>query len=119
MDKFILVIDILVVLLYIALIALVSPYMMRFLQKRNCDRFMQLIPVLALIFVTSILISSGYGGFQETLFFQLTSIISFILLLCLLLLTLLVKKRWKEMYEKCLTWLSISKFKETILLKTK
>lgn len=119
MDTFIVVIDILVVLLYSALIALISPYMMRFLQTRNCDRLFQLIPVLSIIFISSVIIFFGYGGSQETLFFQLTSIISFILLLCLLTLTFLVKKKWREKYDKLLTWLSLSKFKEVISSKAK
>lgn len=119
MDTFIVVIDILVVLLYSALIALISPYMMRFLQTRNCDRLFQLIPVLSIIFISSVIIFFGYGGSSETLFFQLTSIISFILLLCLLTLTFLVKKKWREKYDKLLTWLSLSKFKEVISSKAK
>ncbi|MCG7334783.1 hypothetical protein MHZ95_05805 [Sporosarcina sp. ACRSM] len=119
MDTFILIIDILVALLYIAVIALVSPYMMHFLQKRNCDKFIQLLPVLSLILITSILIANGYGGFQETIFFQLTSIISFILLFSLLFLTLFVKKQWQVTYDQLLTWISFSKFKETIFSKAK
>ena len=98
MDRFIIVIDLLVILLYILLIALLSPYMMRFLKKRNGDLFFQLIPVLFLIAISSIAISIGYGGFSETFFFQLTSILTFILLLCLLFLTLLMKPG--ENYEK-------------------
>jgi uncharacterized membrane protein (GlpM family) len=119
MDTFILVIDILIALLYIAVIALVSPYMMRFLQKRNCDQFTQLLPVLSLIVITSILIANGYGGFQETIFFKLTSIISFILLFSLLFLTLIVKKQWQMTYNQLLTWISFSKFKQMIFSRAK
>lgn len=100
MDRFIIVIDLLVILFYILLIALLSPYMMQFLKKRNGDVFFQLIPVLSLILISSIAISIGYGGFSETLFFRLISIFSFILLLCLLFLTVLMKKVWPKNYEK-------------------
>ncbi len=99
MDRFIIVIDLLVILSYVLLIALLSPYMMRFLKKRNGDVFFQLMPVLSLILISSITISIGYGGFSETLFFRLTSVLSFILLLCLLFLTLFMKKIWPENYE--------------------
>lgn len=111
MDRFIIVIDLLVILFYILLIALLSPYMMRFLKKRNSDLFFQLIPVLSLILVSSIMVSIGYGGFSETFFFRLTSILSLILLLCLLFLTLLMKKIWSENYEKLLIKLSFPKKK--------
>lgn len=100
MDRFIIVIDLLVILSYVLLIAVLSPYIMRFLKKRNGDVFFQLIPVLSLILISSITISMGYGGFSETLFFRLTSVFSFILLLCLLFLTLFMKKFWPENYEK-------------------
>ena len=68
MDTFIVIIDILVVLLYSALIALISPYMMRFLQTRNCDRLFQLIPVLSIIFISSVIIFFGYGGSPRNTF---------------------------------------------------
>ena len=100
MDRFIIVIDLLVILSYVLLIAILAPYMMRFLKKRNGDVFFQLIPVLSLILISSITISMGYGGFSETLFFRLTSVLSLILLLCLLFLTLLMKKVWPEDYDK-------------------
>ncbi|WP_318614736.1 hypothetical protein [Sporosarcina sp. YIM B06819] len=112
MDRFIIVIDLLVILFYLLLIALLSPYLMRFLMKRNHDVFFQLIPVLSLIVISSITISMGYGGFSETLFFRLTSILSIILLLCLLFLTLIMKKVWPENYEKLITKLAIPKRKQ-------
>lgn len=105
MDLFLVVVDILVVISYILLIALISPTMMRFIEKRNHDILFQLLPVSSIIFASSVIICIGYGGFQETLFFQLTSIISFLLLLSLLFLTLVMKKLWKDQYEKLLTWL--------------
>ncbi|MEK5040258.1 hypothetical protein [Sporosarcina sp. FSL K6-3457] len=112
MDRFIIVIDLLVILFYILLIAVLSPYMMRFVKKRNSDVFFQLLPILSLIMISSITISMGYGGFSETLFFQLTSILSFILLLCLLFLTLLMKKVWPERYENLISKLSLSIIKK-------
>ena len=99
MDLFIVVIDTLVVLLYIALFAFITPYIMRFLKRRNCDTFVQLVPVVALIFVSSIAISMGYGGFSETLFFRLTSILGAVILGILLFLTLMMKKLWTENYS--------------------
>lgn len=111
MDRFIIVIDLLVILFFILLIAVLTPYIMRFLKKRNGDVFFQLIPVLSLILISSITISMGYGGFSETLFFRLTSVLSLILLLCLLFLTLLMKKVWPENYEKLIKKLDFSKRK--------
>lgn len=111
MNRFIIVIDVLVILSYILLIAVLSPYMMRFLKKRNGDLFFQLLPVLSFILVSSIVISMGYGGFSKTLFFRLASILSFIILLCLLFLTLLMKKVWPENYEKLITKLAFPKRK--------
>lgn len=119
MDLFIVIIDILVVISYILLIALISPTMMRFIKKRNYDGFFQLLPVASIIFVSSIGICIGYGGFQETLFFQLTSIISFLFLLSLLFLTLIMKNLWKENYEKLITWLVSIRKKEIRFLKAK
>jgi hypothetical protein len=119
MDLFIVVVDILVVISYILLIAVISPTMMRFIKKRNYDILFQLLPVLSIIFVSSVVICIGYGGFQETLFFQLTSIISFVLLLSLLFLTLIMKKLWKENYEKLITWLRSIRKKEIRFLKAK
>ena len=92
MDLFIVVIDVLVIMSYILLITLISPTMMRFIKKRNYDILFQLLPVVAIIFASSVVICIGYGGFQETLFFQLTSIFSFLLLLSLLFLTLISEK---------------------------
>lgn len=118
MDLFVLIIDILVILLFIGLIALVSPYLMRFLKKYTTDRFVQLIPVFAFIFIGSILISMGYGGFQETLFFKISSILSFVLLASVLILTLMVKKFWKEHYDHLLLRMnSFHKKKELKLSK--
>ncbi|MFJ7934039.1 hypothetical protein [Sporosarcina sp. NPDC096371] len=106
MDIFIIVIDILVIMMYLILIAVISPFMMRLLKKRNKDVFVQLIPIVSLILISSIVISIGYGGFKETLFFQLTSILSFLLLVALLFLTLWMKKVRPENYAKWLTKLS-------------
>lgn len=111
MDKFIVFIDVLVVLLYIGLIFLISPYMMQFLRNKNCDIFFQLIPVLSFIVISSVIISISYGGFQETLFFKLISILSTTLLIGLLFLTLLMKNVWPEKYETLLIKLSFSKNK--------
>ena len=119
MDLFIVVIDILVVISYILLIALISPTMMRFIKKRNYDILFQLLPVVSIIFASSIAICIGYGGFQETLFFQLTSIISSLLLLSLLFLTLIMKNQWKENYDKLITWLVSIRKKEIHFLKIK
>ncbi len=119
MDLFIVVVDILVVISYILLITLISPTLMRFIKKRNYDILFQLLPVVSITFVSSIVICISYGGFQETLFFQLTSIISFVLLLSLLFLTLIMKKLWKENYEKLITWLRSIREKEIRFLKAK
>jgi len=119
MDLFIVVIDILVVMSYILLIAIISPTIMRFIKKRNYDIFFQLLPVVLIVFASSVLICMGYGGFQETLFFQLTSIISFVLVLSLLFLTLIMKKLWKENYDKLITWLHSIHKKKIRFLKAK
>lgn len=119
MDLFIVIIDVIVVISYVLLIALISPTMMRFIKKRNYDIFFQLLPVVSIVFVSSVIICIGYGGFQETLFFQLTSIISFLLLLSLLFLTLIMKKQWKENYEKLITWLFSIRKKKIRFLKAK
>jgi len=119
MDLFLVVIDVLVVMSYILLIALISPTMMRFIKKRNYDIFFQLLPVVSIVFASSIIICIGYGGFKETLFFQLTCIISFLFLLSLLFLTLIMKKLWKENYERLITWLVSIRIKEIRFLKAK
>ncbi|XKI10452.1 DUF4293 domain-containing protein [Sporosarcina sp. ANT_H38] len=119
MDLFIVIIDVLVVISYILLIAIISPTIMRLFKKRNYEILFQLIPVLSIIFVTSLVICIGYGGFQETLFFQFTSIISFLFLLSLLFLTLVMKNMWKENYEKLITWLASIRRKEIRFLKAK
>jgi len=119
MDIFIVVIDVLVIISYVLLIALISPYIMRFIKKRNHDIFFQLLPVLAIIFASSVAICIGYGGFQETLFFQLTSICSFLLLLSLLFLTFMMRNLWKENYEKMISWLLSIREKEIRFLKTR
>lgn len=119
MDVFIVVIDVLVIISYILLITLISPYIMRFIKKRNHDIFFQLLPVLSIIFVSSIAICIGYGGFQESLFFRLTTIISFLLLLVLLFLTLMMKNLWKENYEKIVNWLFSFRKKEIRFLKAR
>lgn len=119
MDLFIVVIDVLVIMSYFLLIALISPTMMRFIKKRNDDIFFQLLPVASIIFVSSIAICIGYGGFQETAFFRLTSIISFFLLLSLLFLTLIMKNQWKDNYEKLIPWLLFIRKKKIRFLKAK
>ena len=119
MDIFIVVVDTLVIISYILLVAMISPHIMRFIKNRNYDIFFQLLPVLAIIFVSSIAVCVGYGGFQETLFFRLTTIISFSLFLALLFLTLLMKKLWKENYEKLITWLLSFRLKEIRFLKSR
>ena len=119
MDVFIVVIDVLVIISYVLLIALISPYIMRFIKKRNYDIFFQLLPVLSIIFASSVAICMGYGGFQETLFFQLTSIISLLLLLSLLFLTLMMKNLWKENYERMISWLSSIRERDIRFLKTR
>lgn len=119
MDLFIVVIDVLVIMSYILLITLISPTMMRFIKKRNYDIFFQLLPVVSIIFASSVIICIGYGGFQETLFFRLTSIISFLLLLSLLFLTLIMKNLWHENYEKLIPWLLFILKKKIRFLKAK
>ncbi|MFS0690623.1 hypothetical protein AB1K89_15410 [Sporosarcina sp. 179-K 8C2 HS] len=99
MDIFMIVIDTLIVLLYITLIAFITPFTMKFLKKRNCDIFIQLLPICLIIFVSSILISIGLGGFKEMIFFQITSIVSLILLGSLLFLTLAMRILWKDKYD--------------------
>ena len=109
MDIFIVVVDTLVIISYILLIAMISPHIMRFIKNRKYDIFFQLLPVLAIIFVSSIAVCVGYGGFQETLFFRLTTIISFSLFLALLFLKLLMKKimeRELRKTNKLVTFLS-------------
>ncbi|NYF23199.1 putative membrane protein (GlpM family) [Sporosarcina sp. JAI121] len=119
MDLFLVIIDTLVILSYILLIALISPHIMRVIKNRNYDIFFQLLPVLAIIFVSGVAICVGYGGFQETLFFRLTTIISFLLLLSLLFLTFIMKKRWKDNYDKIITWIFSFQLKEIRFPKTR
>lgn len=119
MDIFIVVIDVLVIISYVILIALISPNIMRSIKKRNYDIFFQLLPVLAIIFASSVAICVGYGGFQETLFFRLTSISSFLLLLSLLFLTLMMRNLWKENYDRMISWLLSIREKDIRSLKTR
>ncbi|MFC5603704.1 hypothetical protein [Sporosarcina koreensis] len=99
MDVFMVVIDTLIVLLYITLIAFITPFTMKFLKRRNYDIFIQLLPISSIVFVSSVVIAMGLGGFQEMLFFKITSIISVILLGFLLFLTLAMRVLWKDKYD--------------------
>ncbi len=118
MDFFLLGIDILVIAAFVLFIALVAPHLMRVLKNYNNDLFVQLIPVFALIFLCSLAISIGYGGFQESLFFSFITFISFILLASMLFLTLMIKKRWKRNYDQLLI-LVPSFLKEKVLILSK
>ncbi|MCG7343776.1 hypothetical protein MHZ92_06500 [Sporosarcina sp. ACRSL] len=100
MDIILFVIDTLIVLLYITLIAFITPITMKFLKRRNFDIFIQLLPVCFIVFVSSILISIGLGGFKEMVFFQITSIVSLILLGFLLFLTMAMRVLWKDKYDR-------------------
>jgi hypothetical protein len=102
MDIFIIVIDTLIVLLYITLIAFITPFTMKYFKRRNYDIFIQLLPVSFIVFSSSILISMGLGGFSENLFFQITSIVSLVLLGFLLFLTLAMRILWKDKYDMLL-----------------
>ena len=99
MDNVIVVIDTLIVLLYITLIAFITPFTMKYLKRRNYDIFIQLLPISFIVFVSSVVISMGLGGFSENLFFQITSIGSLILLGLLLFLTLAMRVLWKDKYD--------------------
>ncbi|HEX5564863.1 MAG TPA: hypothetical protein VFX34_07875 [Sporosarcina sp.] len=99
MDIFMVIIDTLIVLLYITLIAFITPFTMKFFKRKNFDIFIQLLPVCFIVFVSSIIISMGLGGFQEMLFFKITSIVSVVLLGFLLFLTLAMRVLWKDKYD--------------------
>ncbi|KXH83767.1 hypothetical protein [Sporosarcina sp. HYO08] len=114
-DLFIIAADITAIILYIALAVTIIPDIMRFLKKRSYDIFIQLIPVCSFILMTSLLISIGYGGFKETIFFTITSILSFICLVVLLFATLYLKKYKQIQYEQLLMKLSaLFKRKKTV-----
>lgn len=100
MDIFMVIIDTLIVLLYITLIAFITPFTMKFFKRKNFDIFIQLLPVCFIVFVSSIIISMGLGGFQEMLFFKITSIVSVVLLGFLLFLTLAMRVLWKDKYDR-------------------
>jgi hypothetical protein len=99
MDIFMIVIDTLIVVLYITLIAFITPFTMRYFKRKQFDIFIQLLPICFIVFVSSILISIGLGGFTEMLFFQITCIVSLILLGFLLFLTLAMRVLWKDKYD--------------------
>ena len=99
MDIFMIVIDTLIVVLYITLIAFITPFTMRYFKRKNFDIFIQLLPICFIVFVSSIVISIGLGGFKEMLFFQITSIVSLVLLGFLLFLTLAMRALWKDKYD--------------------
>lgn len=99
MDTFLIVIDTLIVLLYITLIAFITPFTMKYFKRRNYDIFIQLLPVCFIVFISSIAISLGLGGFSEILFFKIISIVSLILLGLLLFLTLAMRVLWKDKYD--------------------
>ncbi|MCM3636140.1 hypothetical protein M3152_00300 [Sporosarcina luteola] len=100
MDIFMIIIDTLIVLLYITLIAFITPFTMKYLKRRNQDIFIQMLPICFIVFVSSIIISMGLGGFKEMVFFQLTSIVSLVLLGFLLFLTLAMRVLWKDKYDR-------------------
>ena len=102
MDIIMVAFDTLIILLYITLIAFITPLIMKILKKRNLDIFFQLLPVLILTLLTSIIVAIGYGGFQETLFFQVTSILSAVLIGLTLFLIVAMRKIWHAQYEKLL-----------------
>lgn len=102
MDIFMIAIDTLIILLYITLIAFVTPITMKYFKRRKYDIFIQLLPVCFIVFVTSIVISIGLGGFKEMIFFQITSIVSIVLLGLLLFLTLAMRVLWKDKYDRLL-----------------
>lgn len=114
-DLFIIMSDITAIVLYMALVVTVAPDMMRFLKKRNDDVMIQFIPVCSFVLMTSLLISLGYGGFKETIFFTITSILSFICLVVLLFATLYLKKYKQIQYDQLLMKLStLFKRKKTV-----
>jgi len=99
MDVFMIVIDTLIIALYITLIAFITPFTMRYFKRKNFDIFIQLLPICFIVFISSILISMGLGGFNEMIFFQITSIVSLVLLGFLLFLTLAMRVLWKDKYD--------------------
>ena len=70
MDTFIIIIDALIILLYITLIAFITPFTMKYLKKRNYDIFIQLLPVSFIVFVSSVVISMGLGDSVKYYFFK-------------------------------------------------
>ena len=100
MDNFMIFLNAMIIISYILLIGFITPFIMRFLKNRNYDVFIQLIPVFALILLSSIVISTALGGLQELLFFRVVIIVSAILLVSLLFLTLAMRNLWKEEYDK-------------------
>ncbi|MFD1206105.1 hypothetical protein ACFQ38_13485 [Sporosarcina contaminans] len=99
MDIIMIVLNTLIIVFYIVLIAFLTPITMRFMKKRGYDLFMQLIPVALILFISSLSIAIGLGGFSELLFFKVTTIVSTLLLCSLLFLTLAMRVLWKEKYD--------------------
>lgn len=100
MDKFLVVLDMLIIVLYILLIGFISPFIIQFMKKRNYDLFIQLLPIVSIMLLGSIAISIAIGGLNEMLFFKLTTIVSSILLVSLLFLTIAMKSLWKDKYDR-------------------
>lgn len=107
MDTFLVVLNTLIIISYILLIGFITPFIMRFLKNRNYDIFIQLIPISALILLSSITVSAGLGGLQELLFFRVATIVSAISLVFLLFLTLALRTLWKEEYDKLIERMAI------------
>ncbi|QTD40342.1 hypothetical protein [Sporosarcina sp. Te-1] len=118
MDIILFAFNALIILLYITLIAFITPIIMKVLQKRNYDIFFQLIPVLVFTFITSLVVFIGTGGFEESLlFFRLTTVVSLIMIGILLFVTLAMKKLWHQQYEKMLDWIVTFKTERSFSLK--
>ena len=100
MDLIMVAFDSLIIISYLVFIIFISPFIMRFLKNKNYDLFIQMLPVLFIVLLSSAAIATvGYDGFNDTLFFRLVSIVS-LLFLFILLLILVFKNLWKERYEK-------------------
>jgi len=105
MDSFMIVFDALIILAYSILVAFITPFTMGYLKRKNYDVFIQLLPVMTIIFLSSVAISMALGGFGEILFFKIASIVSVILLVSLLFLTVAMRILWKEKYDGLIEWI--------------
>lgn len=105
MDKFLIVLDTLLIVLYILLIGFISPFIIQFMKKRKYDLFIQLLPIVSVMLIGSIAINIAIGGLNELLFFKLTTIVSSILLVSLLFLTIAMKSLWKDKYDQLMEWI--------------